>query len=214
MKTVKYMMKKYSFNIRLWHWLNAIVISGSLLTVLLNSTLFDVRENASYIKGELQQAGANVSEEQARAVSHSLEDKIWDLHIYFGYVLVVLFLYRILFEFSGNRSTSFTEKLKETFKLYLTKKISHTRHELGIKLLYLLFYVVFLIMIITGLSIAFDNEIGLTASFSNSLKEIHGFCMYIILGFIVLHIGGVFLAERKDKKGIVSDMINGGKLDE
>jgi Ni,Fe-hydrogenase I cytochrome b subunit len=35
--------------------------------------------------------------------------------------------------------------------------------------------------------------------------------MYLILAFIVVHLAGVFLAEiRKDSKGIVSDMINGG----
>jgi len=35
--------------------------------------------------------------------------------------------------------------------------------------------------------------------------------MYLILGFIVLHLVGIFLAERKKEgKGIVSDMINGG----
>jgi len=35
--------------------------------------------------------------------------------------------------------------------------------------------------------------------------------MYLILGFIFLHLAGVFLAERKDSRGIVSDMINGGR---
>ena len=44
--------KKYSSTIRLWHWLNAIVISGSLLTVLLNSTLFKKSTNAALIKSE------------------------------------------------------------------------------------------------------------------------------------------------------------------
>jgi cytochrome b len=34
--------------------------------------------------------------------------------------------------------------------------------------------------------------------------------MYLILAFIVVHLAGVFLAERKNGKGIVSDMINGG----
>jgi Ni/Fe-hydrogenase 1 B-type cytochrome subunit len=29
----------------------------------------------------------------------------------------------------------------------------------------------------------------------------------------VVHLAGVFLAERKDSKGIVSDMINGGERD-
>lgn len=43
------------------------------------------------------------------------------------------------------------------------------------------------------------------------IKSFHGFCMYLILIFIVVHIAGVLLAERKESKGIVSDMINGGK---
>jgi cytochrome b len=34
--------------------------------------------------------------------------------------------------------------------------------------------------------------------------------MYLIIAFILVHLAGVFLAERKDEKGLVSDMINGG----
>jgi Ni/Fe-hydrogenase 1 B-type cytochrome subunit len=34
--------------------------------------------------------------------------------------------------------------------------------------------------------------------------------MYLFLVFIVVHLVGVFLAERKNSQGIVSDMINGG----
>jgi len=30
------------------------------------------------------------------------------------------------------------------------------------------------------------------------------------LAFIIVHLAGVFLAERKNSRGIVSDMINGG----
>ena len=35
--------KRYSATLRLWHWLNAIVISGSLLTVLVDATLLKKR---------------------------------------------------------------------------------------------------------------------------------------------------------------------------
>ncbi|MGN8068828.1 hypothetical protein [Mucilaginibacter sp. 22184] len=44
----------------------------------------------------------------------------------------------------------------------------------------------------------------------HSVKEVHGFCMYLILAFIFVHLVGVFLAEHKSNKGIISDMINGG----
>lgn len=203
-------MKQYTTNIRLWHWLNAIVISGSLLTVLLNSTIFDVHKNAVLIQNEMHQNGVNVSQEQARTVSRSLEDQVWMVHIYFGYTLAALFLYRIVYGISTKRKSGFFSKLQDTLKLYLTTKLKVYRYELGIKLLYLKFYFLLLLMVMTGFSIVFDGELGLSRSVSHNLKEIHGFCMYLIIGFIVLHIGGVFLAERKSKKGIVSAMINGG----
>jgi len=213
MKPINNIQKKYPASIRFWHWANSLVICGSLLTVLLNSTLFDVRDNATYIQGELAKSNVAVTTEQARSVAHSLEDKVWDIHIYFGYVLAALFLLRMISEVFRAK-TNFGNVLKESWSLYFTKKVKSSRHDLGIKLAYVMFYVVLFLMVITGLSIAFDTELGLTKSFSHSLKEIHGFCMYLILGFIVLHIGGVFMAERKDKKGIVSDMIGGGNLNE
>jgi cytochrome b len=214
MKSASNFPKKYPATLRFWHWANSLVICGSLLTVLLNSTLFDVRGNAAYIQEELSKSKVTVTSEQARSVAHGLEDKVWDIHIYFGYALAGLFLYRIIFEVLRAKETSISNVVKETWTLYFTKKVRSTRHDLGVKLTYLLFYAILLVMVITGLSVAFDNELGISKSFSHSLKEIHGFCMYLILGFIVLHIGGVIIAERKDKKGIVSDMIGGGNLNE
>jgi Ni/Fe-hydrogenase 1 B-type cytochrome subunit len=212
MNSIKNISKKYSANIRLWHWLSAITIVGSLLTVLINSTLFDKRTNTEFIANELKNAGAIVTNPQAKAVAHGLEDKIWDLHVYLGYFLVALFIYRLLLEIFQLRDQKFFNKLKLAFQY---KSINpSTKKDLFVKLLYLLFYVLLSLMVITGLSIKFDEEIGISKSFSHSLKEIHGFIMYIILSFIVIHILGVFLAERTDQKGIVSDMINGGKIDE
>ncbi|MEJ5995053.1 cytochrome b/b6 domain-containing protein [Pedobacter sp. Du54] len=213
MKTNPSHPKKNSVYIRIWHWLNVALICGSLLTVLINSTLFDGRPSSAFIKNELQQAGANVSQEQARAVQHGFEDKIWEIHIYIGYALAALVLYRILMELFESKPYKFFPKLKRSFRLYFTTKIRSNGYEFGIKLLYLVFYSVIFLMVITGLSVAFDDELGFSKSFSHTLKEFHGFCMYIIIAFSVLHIAGVFFAERKDKKGIVSDMINGGVLD-
>ncbi|WP_410220546.1 cytochrome b/b6 domain-containing protein [Pedobacter sp.] len=205
---------KYPASIRFWHWGNTLVISGSLVTVLINSTLFDGRSTRDFVQKELAHAGANVSQEQARAVVHGLEDKVWDIHIYFGYVLTALFLYRLIVEIRADKNQKVFRKFLDTLKIYLSNQAfkSTARYELGIKLLYLVFYTLLLIMAITGLSIAFDDNLGISRSLSHSLKEVHGFCMYPILGFIVLHVGGVYFAERKNKKGIVSDMINGGKM--
>jgi cytochrome b len=42
-------------------------------------------------------------------------------------------------------------------------------------------------------------------------KVIHGFTIYLIIGFIVIHLAGVFLGERQQGQDIVSDMVNGGE---
>ncbi|MBE5321906.1 cytochrome b/b6 domain-containing protein [Pedobacter sp. MR2016-19] len=204
--------KKYASSIRFWHWLNFVIISGSLLTVLINSMLFD-RSQRSFVKNELINAGAAVSDKQAGAVTHGLEDQVWAIHSYFGYALAALFLFRLIAEFFLPPAKRLFPKLKKAYHAYfiLKKERETAKHELVAKGLYIIFYLLLLIMVVTGLLLAFEDYTGIPQNINHSIKEFHGFCMYLILGFIVIHLSGVFLAERKDGKGIVSDMINGGE---
>jgi Ni,Fe-hydrogenase I cytochrome b subunit len=206
-------VKKHSAPVRLWHWLNLLIITGSLLTVLLNSTLFDVKGNTNYVQQQLQESGVSVTALQAKSVAHGLEDKVWGIHIYFGYALAALLLFRLLAEPFQPGQQRFFGKLKHTYQTYRkhSKKSNLALHDLTVKALYLIFYLLLIIMVLTGLSMAFDEELGISKATSHSIKDFHGFCMYLILTFIVVHIVGVLLAERKENKGIVSDMINGGK---
>lgn len=204
---------KYPKFLRLWHWLNVLVIIGSLLTVLLNSTLLDVRDNTAYVQQELQDAGVSVTNEQARGVAHGLEDKVWGIHIYFGYALAGLFFIRILMGFFQPKNDQFFSKLKLAWSNYRSRSrvVESALHDFIVKGLYLAFYVLFTLMALTGLSLSFEDELGLSRSFAHTIKEVHGFIMYPILAFIVIHIVGVILAERSLNKGIISDMINGGE---
>lgn len=203
--------KKYASSTRLWHWLNFVIISASLVTVAINSTLFDHAQR-SFVKAELLNAGASVSDKQAGAVTHGLEDQVWGIHIYFGYALAALFLFRLIAEFFLPSAQRITPKIKKAYQAYfiLKKEREAAKHELVVKGLYLIFYFLLLIMVVTGLLLAFEDFTGIPGNIDHSIKEFHGFCMYLILGFIILHLAGVFMAERKDGKGIVSDMINGG----
>lgn len=205
-------LKKYSANIRIWHWANALIICGSLITVLLNSTLLDVRDNAAFLKGKLEGSGAVVTQEQSINAARGLEDKVWDWHIYFGYALAAFLVFRLVSEIFQRKDQKFLGKMKAAYQDYFVYKKNRyiARHELVVKALYAVFYILLCIMTLTGLSLVFKQELGIPKDISHSAKEVHGFCMYLILGFIVLHIGGVILAEKKDSKGIVSDMINGG----
>jgi Ni/Fe-hydrogenase 1 B-type cytochrome subunit len=206
-------IKRYSPSLRLWHWANMLVITGSLLTVLLNSTLLTNRTNSQFIKTELQKAGAAVTDQQAGSAAHALSDKVWDIHVYFGYALAALFLFRIILEFFQLADQKFIRVLKHTYHSYkLTKANRETYlHELTVKIIYAMFYMLLLIMVVTGLFLAFEDFFAPYKAIRHSVKSVHGFCMYLILAFIAVHLIGVFLAERKDSKGIVSDMINGGE---
>ncbi|MFC1223088.1 cytochrome b/b6 domain-containing protein [Pedobacter sp. BG31] len=203
--------KKYPASLRFWHWVNVIVLFGSLFTVLINATLFDHAQR-SFVKTALMNAGAPVSDKQAGAVIHGLEDQVWGIHIYFGYALATLFLFRLIAEFFLPAAQRISPKIKKAYLAYfiLKKEREAAKHELVVKGLYLVFYILLAIMVVTGLLLAFEDYTGIPGNMNHSIKEFHGFCMYLILGFIFLHLAGIFLAERKDGKGIVSDMINGG----
>jgi Ni,Fe-hydrogenase I cytochrome b subunit len=203
--------KKYSPSIRLWHWSNAIIITGSLLTVLVNSTVLKPWGNASLIADKLKEKGINVSDEQTRSAAFALSDKVWAIHTYFGYALVGLFLFRIAIELLGLADKTLIRKISAAKRSFLSTKANRiaTRNEMFIKTSYALFYVLLMVMVTTGLALAFRDNVPLLRSM-HFIKDVHGFTMYLILGFIFIHLAGVLIGERKRHKGIVSDMINGG----
>ncbi|MDB5129562.1 cytochrome b/b6 domain-containing protein [Mucilaginibacter sp.] len=205
-------IKKYSASLRLWHWANTIVISGSLLTVLINSTITDERPVSALVKNELKNAGTTISDRQAGSVAHALGDSVWSIHIYFGYVLVALLLFRLVLEFFQLADQKFIRKMKSAYSQFQTTKKNReiAKHELTVKSIYATFYLLLIMMAVTGLFLAFEDLLAPFKSIRDSVKEVHGFCMYLILAFIFVHLAGIFLAERKNNKGIVSDMINGG----
>ncbi|ASU31992.1 cytochrome b/b6 domain-containing protein [Mucilaginibacter xinganensis] len=204
--------KKYSAPLRFWHWLNAIVITGSLLTVLLNSTLLKTRKNAAFIKGQLHEAGANVTDDQARSVAHELSDKVWAIHTYLGYGLAALVLFRILLEFFQLADQKLIRKIKIAYNDFFVIKKNRelAKHEFWVKTIYAVFYLFIITMAVTGLCLAFEDDVPALKAI-HAIREIHQFTMYLILAFITVHLAGIFLAERKDSAGITSDMINGGR---
>lgn len=205
-------LKSYSSSLRFWHWMNTIVISGSLITVLINSTVTDDRATSDLMKSELQKSGAMITSEQARSAAHALSDSVWGVHIYFGYALTALLLFRLLLEFFQITDQKFIRKIKSAYRQYalIKKNREIARHELAVKTAYALFYGVLTVMVVTGLFLAFEDALVAYKSIRHTVKDVHGFCMYLVIAFIIVHIAGVYLAERKEGKGLVSDMINGG----
>jgi Ni/Fe-hydrogenase 1 B-type cytochrome subunit len=179
---------------------------------LINSTLLDRKQNAPFVKETLQKAGAIITDDQANAVSHDMGDQVWAIHIYFGYALAALLLFRLIMEFFQLADQKLIRKIKIAYHDYIVVKKQRelARHEMVVKTVYAVFYLLLIVMAVTGLFLAFEDFFEPYKAIRHSVKEVHGFTMYLIIGFIVIHILGVLLAERKDSKGIVSDMINGG----
>jgi len=209
-------IKKHSASIRLWHWLNVIIISGSLITVLINATLTNKKSTTPVIKKELASSGLAITDKQAGAVAHAISDNTWGVHIYFGYGLAVLLFFRIVLEFFQLADQKFIRKMRLAYMQFKAVKKNRelALHELTVKGIYSFFYITLIVIVVTGLSLAFEDELTMLTPYRHTIKNVHGFCMYLVIGFIIVHLAGVLLAEFRKDKGIVSDMIHGGNKDE
>jgi Ni/Fe-hydrogenase 1 B-type cytochrome subunit len=203
--------RKYSSTLRLWHWLNALVIIGSLTTVLINSTLNDRKDAVTVYQQNTENAALSAA--QIQSVVHQQEDRVWEIHVYFGYALAGLLLFRLVLEFFQLADQKFIRLLKFTYLHYKETKEHRfkAQKKFVVKLVYVVFYILLIIMVSTGLTMVFQDDLGISRNIGHNVKEVHGFTMYLILTFIAAHIVGVYLAERSDQRGITSDMINGGE---
>jgi Ni/Fe-hydrogenase 1 B-type cytochrome subunit len=206
-------IQKHSVAIRIWHWSTFIVMSFSMITVLFASTLLDPKGNIGEVQSQLKEKGAIVTEDQAWAVTHAFEDKMWDLHKFLGYALSLLLLARIVIEFTQTKEEKLQTKIKSALQLYKRKghDFKESKHYLIVKWSYVLFFVLLLFMAVTGLLLAFGFELGLPRETHHLIKEIHGFGQYLIYTFVFFHIAGVVIADLGKSIGIVSGMINGGE---
>jgi len=206
-------LQKHSVSIRIWHWLTFLTLTFILLTVLFASTLLNPRENSSVVQNMLSEKGASIDKDQAFSVAHIFDDKMWELHKYLGFGLSFLILGRIGIEFAQSNEEKFKSRLKSALNLY--KQSNPDKKELKLYLIvkgsYTFFYILILFMALTGLSLAFGRDLGISRDTKHLIEEIHGFGQYLIYTFVFFHLCGVIIADLGKSKGIVSGMINGGK---
>ena len=186
---------KYSVAFRIWHWVNAVIVLGLLGTVFLRKTFLSWRENSQIIIQKLDAMGITITQDQAVSLAKAIRAGMWEWHIILGYALAFLVLYRIFLHF-------FDKREKEDFA-------SLSLHKKGVQLSYYLLYAVLGFMALSGLSIHFHSELGLSKELAHSIKEVHEFVFNYIWIFVILHIGGVVVADNTDEKGLISTMING-----
>jgi cytochrome b561 len=199
--------------LRIWHWLTFLFITGSMITVLFNSTLLSPRDNVKMVQEQLQQKGLTATEEQAFAVSHEYEDKMWEVHKYIGFGLAILLLARILIEFTQPEGEKLKNKMKKIQELRALQdsKLPEYNHFLWVRIAYTIFFLMLFCLAVTGLLMAFGRNLGIPREIYGSVKDVHEILQYGMYAFVFIHLAGVIRAETGKIRGVVSGMIHGNR---
>jgi cytochrome b561 len=184
----------YSKLYRLIHWAIAISFLLLLMTILLRLTWMNKNNVAAIIQTYLSDTDQFLSQDQLIVLAKKIRQPMWNWHLYIGYVLTGLFSLRFLLPFFGQI------KFQNPFIKNLSIKQKFQKGT------YLIFYLCVVISLVTGLLIEFGPK-----AFKKPMEEIHLLGIYYLVGFIVIHIAGVLVAEFTDKKGIISRIVSGSK---
>lgn len=188
-------IRNYSKVYRILHWLIALTFILLLLTIFLRKTWMEKNHVAGIIQDFLADNGHTaLSEDEAILLAKKIRKPMWNWHFYFGYVLTGLYCIRLALTFFGEM------KFSSPFKAKLDSK---TKFQFWV---YLVFYVCTAISLITGLFIEFGPK-----NLKDPMEEIHVLSLYYLLGFMVLHFGGVLVAECTTQKGLILRIISGSK---
>ncbi len=175
---------------RFLHWSIAVVMTFLFVTGFIRQTWMGKAHVAAIIQSKIP----DIDPEFAVALAKSIQAPMFEWHVYAAYLMVFLFLIRILsFWIEGRR---FSCPLNRTASL-------RDRFE---GLIYVLFYTLIFVNITTGFYHLWGN-----VSFYRKLSgTIHKWPLYWFPVFILIHFAGVYLAERhSEKKGITSKLIGG-----
>jgi len=192
-------INKWSVSFRLWHWINTLVVLGLLGTVFLRNTFLSWRANSQILSEKLTDINIDITKQQAKVLAKAIRSPMWDWHILLGYALGALVLWRI--------TLFFTQSGRHKYQNFKSKSM----HKKAVTLGYILIYTILAFMAISGYVIHFYQDLGISKSLAHDIKEMHEFLYTGILIFVPLHIIGILIAENSNEKGIISDMINGGK---
>jgi len=184
--------RTYSPIYRLMHWLIAFCMMFILLTIFLRLTWMNKEQMAEIIKGYLSTTDQHLSDEQLIVLAKQIRKPMWQWHIWAGYVLVVLYSIRMLLPFFGHM------KFLNPLEKGLDNK---TRFQFWV---YSVFYLFVAVSLTTGLIIEFGPK-----DYRLLVEDFHKLSIYYLLAFIVLHIGGILLAEFTNHPGIISRIVGG-----
>lgn len=165
-------------------------------------------------------------------VAYFTEDDLLDLHVYAGYLIGGLLVFRLLWGFVGSHHARFRDFVKRPSEVWAyLKSIAglHPKRYLGHNpaggAMVIALLVSLVMVTLSGIALyGVEESAGpLAASlggvgdfWADVLEEIHEFFANFTLLLVFLHVLGVLMASRQHKENLVKSMVNGFKpgLDE
>lgn len=177
---------------RILHWATFFALSVLFLTGFLRMTWMDKRR----MGGVINQSTENlVSLEDALNVAKAIRASMWEWHLRFAFIMVVVFIARLIY--MAMHGTKFPGPFKAG--LSVKRRIE--------SMTYVLFYFFLGIQIFTG----FFHLWAESTPLRHQLTVIHKWALYWFPIFILIHFLGFILSEICGEKGIVSKMIGGSR---
>lgn len=187
-------INRFSRANRLIHWAIALVISFIMLTVFLRMGWMHKEHFGLILQTSLAKLNIIITPEQATNIGKDLRRPMWNYHIWAGYVMIGLYVLRMIITYVQgiNYKNPLDKKTttKEKFKSWI----------------YIVFYILLAITLITGFFIVNGPK-----DWKETLEFIHVQSLYYVVIFIIVHIAGVLIADKNDEPGLISKMISGDK---
>ncbi|MCF6257263.1 MAG: cytochrome b/b6 domain-containing protein [Gammaproteobacteria bacterium] len=160
-------------------------------------------------------------------IAYFTEDDLLDLHVYAGYVVAGLLVFRLIWGLVGSRHARFTDFVKRPSEVwaYLKSIIGqHPRRYLGhnpaggAMIIALLSSLV--LVTISGIVIYSIEESagplgaslsGVSEFWEDVVEELHEFFSNATLALVFFHVTGVLIASLQHKENLVKSMVNGRK---
>lgn len=189
-------MREKRFNLahRLIHWAIAFTVLFILLTVFLRIGWMNKDHMGEIIQQNLSKSGTQINTKDAALIGKAVRKPMWRWHVWAGYTMIGLYVLRMgLLAIQGVAYKSpFSKKTspKDKFKGWI----------------YIVFYTLLAVSLFTGFMVQNGPE-----SLKHNMALVHIQSLYYVVIFIVLHIGGVLIADAGAERGIISKIISGDK---
>lgn len=193
-KFVRMREKRFNLASRLLHWAIAITFLYIMLTVLLRMGWMNKGSMGTIIKENLSEQNISIKQDDAFAIAKKVRKPMWKTHTIAGYVLVGLFVLRMILTWV--QGAGFVNPLKKGISQYEKFK----------SWVYVVFYLLLGASLFTGLMMEFGPE-----SLEHTMEDIHVLSLYYSIAFILLHTVGVLMADAGRERGIISKIISGDR---